>query len=219
MKKVYVLILIGIGIIAGCSTGQDKSVKEHILNDLNTKYNNAKKFFGKAMVSHFPLKLDSSNITFTENYSPDLGNLELIVINRTEKSQLMSIISEFKDKAIGYYSAGDSCLLVVNRFATCDNYYKAKPYEEELHLINRDCYSNKLPVPNFWHNEFTTETTSCSLPEDFTIYVIEADAGEYFDKKYLTKGDFMPSEWKNGYSKGIALSEKKQVIIFWLIIW
>jgi len=60
MKKVYVLILIGIGIIAGCSTGQDKSVKEHILNDLNTKYNNAKKFFGKAMVSHFPLKLDSS---------------------------------------------------------------------------------------------------------------------------------------------------------------
>jgi hypothetical protein len=171
------------------------------------------------MTSHFPVKIDSLNITFTENYSPDLGNLELMVINKAGESQLMSIVNEFKDKAIYSCEASDSCLLVVNWFVSRNNYYKVKHTEDESHLISKDCYLDKQPVPNFWHNKYTTEETDCGLPKDFSIYVTEAKPGEHFDKEYLTDGNFMPANWKNGYSKGVAISEEKQVIIYWLIIW
>ena len=80
MKKCFVLVLIVF--VASCSTDQNKSVKDYILKDLNAKYDKAIQFFGKDMVDHFPQKIDSLNITFTENYSPDLGNLEFFVINR-----------------------------------------------------------------------------------------------------------------------------------------
>lgn len=217
MKKYIALALLGIFI--GCTFNKNKSTEDHVLCDLNKKYDNVNDFFGNKMVSHFPKKIDKHNVTFTESLSPELGNLELILINKVERDHLADIVEEFEKKSIAIYNANDSCLLIVNRFVNKDKYFEVTPSKEDLQLVNRDCYSGLFPIPNFWHNDFTTEETLCRLPSDFRLYVVDSKSGENIDEKYLTDGRFMPKEWKNGYSKGVAISEKQNVIIYWLIIW
>ncbi len=217
MKRYIILVLLSICIV-GCAFNQNKSVDKQILYELNKKYEKIKEFFGREMVNHFPEKVDSTNITFTEGLSPDLGNLEFISINKIG-DKLPETIKYFQNKAIAIYNANDSCLLIVNRFANRNNYYKIKLSKSDFKLIDLNCYRNKFPVPNFWHNDFTTEKTYCRLPKDFKLYVLEAKSGQFFDKKYLTDGQFMPNEWKNGYSKGVAISKKRNVIIYWVIVW
>lgn len=213
------IFIIFVTILVGCNSNNNKSIENKISSDLNAKYRNAKLFFGKDFVNHFPEKITKDNITFSEGFSPEFGNLELILIDKIVNSNLISLINEFKEKSIAIYDASDSCLLIVNRFATRNNYYNIELSDEDKLRVNSDCYSKNYPVPNFWHNDFTTEATQCKLPSDFNLYVIESKAGKYFDEKKLTDGRFMPEKWKNGYSKGVAISEERNVIIYWLVIW
>lgn len=215
--KIGVLLVL-VAFCTGC-TCTNKSVEERIISDLNAKYDNAKSFFGKDFTNHFPKRINEDNITFTDGLSPELGNLELILTNNIESNHSTELINSFKEKSIASYNAGDSCLLIVNRFARKEKFYAIELSESDKQLLNRDCYSNLLPIPNFWHNAFTTEDTYCRLPSDFKLFVLEAKAGKHFDRKYLTDGRFMPEKWKNGYSKGVAISKKRNVIIYWLLIW
>jgi hypothetical protein len=213
------LLFISMLFCLACNSYNNKSIESQVNSDLNKKYSSAKDFFGKEKVSHFPNKIDENNITFSESLSPELGNLELIVINKMSSNYTATYLKNIENSSIGIYRANDTCLLVVNRFASKKNYYSVKLTEKDLQLINRDCYAKLFPIPNFWHNDFTDSTTNCRLPGDFIVYVIDAKAGKYIDNKYLTDGKFMPRNWKNGYSKGYAISTEKNVIIYWLILW
>jgi len=186
---------------------------------LNKKYDNVKSFFGKEMTNHFPEKINNDNKSFTESLSPELGTLELVFIDTIESISIGNIINKLEKKSIAIYNANDTCLLIVNRFATEGNYYDVSPSKTELELVDKNCYSKLFPIPNFWHNDLTTEETYCKLPPDFRLYVIDAKSGKYFDEKYLTDGRYMPQEWKNGYSKGVAVSKKRNIAIYWLNIW
>jgi len=196
-----------------------KTVDRKAAEELNDKYVKTKAFFENSMVNNFPNHLNEDCVTFSESLSPEFGNLEFILINRVKDVQLLKMKSESKAKSIGIYNASDSCLLVVNRFVNRDNFYKINPTSFDLKLINRDCYNKLYPIPNFWHNDFTTDSTDCKLPIDFDIYVLYANKGKFFKDKYSTEGSFMPETWRNGFSKGIAISEKRKIIIYWLVIW
>lgn len=215
----YCVLIILLVIHTGCNSNRNKLVNDKILSDLNAKYSEAKAFFGKDFVNHFPKNISKDNITFNEGFSPELGNLELILIDHLVNNSSTSIIAEFKKKSIAIYEANDSCLLIVNRFATRDNYYNIELSAADKLMINNKCSSDHYPVPNFWHNDFTTEKTQCKLPSDFRLFVLEAKSGKYFDEDKLTDGRFMPRKWKNGYSKGVAISQVRNVIIYWLVIW
>lgn len=221
MKKIKVFLIITICICIGCSvnTNNDRSINSKVLKNLNEKFTRNKSFFGKELVNHFPKRITEENITFTENFSPELGNLEFILINKIEAAQILELITMLKEKSIAVYNTCDSCLLVVNRFARKDHFYDIKLTESDNILVDQDCYSGLFPVPNFWHNDFTTEETDCRLPIDFKLYVLDAKPGKCFNEKYLSGGKYMPKKWENGYSKGIAISEKRNVIIYWLVIW
>ena len=202
-----------------CGIGnKDKSIDDVILDEMNKKYNYAISFFGKPMTDHFPKKIESIDCSFTDSYSSELGNLELVLLCREEKDYLNYLIKEYEKSAIAEYKASDTCLLVVNRFVNSDRHYKIYPTQNELQLLEKDCYSNQNPIPNFWHNIFTSDSTECKLSEDFSIYVIEAKKGKYFEE-YLSDAWFMPEKWKHGYSKGVAISEENSAVIYWLIIW
>lgn len=56
--------------------------------------------------------------------------------------------------------------------------------------------------------------------KDMKLYVLAAGAGKYADDMYLynKKGE-LPLEWEHGYSRGIAINEKKKEIYYWLVIW
>ena len=107
--------------IQSCSS---KVPKNDLNKDLNTKYEKAKKFFGAQYTNHFPEKVDIYTITFSEGFSPDLGDIELIRIDSLSADVIGKTIDKLNNKSIAVYQPNDSCLLIVNRFATKDNYYK-----------------------------------------------------------------------------------------------
>lgn len=186
------------------------------LQKLNDKYLSSKSFYKDNFVNHFPKKLDSNYITYTECVSPEGGLMRLDLICKLGKSGY----DIFRDSSKAIYLPGDTCLLIANRFANNKNYsYNILLSHEDSLKISRVCYQNELPVPNFWSNDYTTDSTDCKLPKDFEIFVLDAKPGKFLDDKYLTDGRYMPKEWKNGYSRGVAISKKRDVIIYWLIIW
>lgn len=218
MRFFYSFLVI---ILIGCANKRPdhKTADSKAAKDINEKYVKTKAFFENSMVNHFPNHLNEDYVTFSESLSPEFGNLDFILINRIKDEQFLKLKAESKAKSIGIYNAGDSCLLVVNRFVNSDNFYKINSTSFDLKLINRDCYNKLYPVPNFWHNDFTTDSTDCKLPIDFDIYVLDANMGRFLKEKYPTEGSFMPETWRNGFSKGIAISEKRKIIIYWLVIW
>ncbi|NOX84506.1 MAG: hypothetical protein GXO86_00845, partial [Chlorobi bacterium] len=198
--KLKKLLIIFIMILYGCVSNNNNSSETTMLKDLNKKYENDRAFFGEKLISYFPEKIDTSTITFTEGLSPKFGNLELLLFNKIDKNDLSDITENYEKKAIAAYHANDTCLLVVNKFVTKNNYYNLKAENFKKNQIYKTCYENKYPVPNFWHTDYTTDKTECRLPSDFIIYVLKSASGQFMKKELLTDGWFMPTKWKNGYS-------------------
>ena len=187
-------------------------------NTLFNKFLELKKSFNKEFVSHFPSEIDR-DFEYNGSISPDFDNFRLTFIHKVNKDSILNLKNLYKKKSKATYSASDSCLLIANRFMNNDNYGYLKIKDEHYKDINRQCYADKLPIPNFWHNRYTTDSTDCKLPLDSEIYVIDAKKGEFKEKELLSKRKDMPLEWKHGVSYGIAISESKSVIVYWTVMW
>jgi hypothetical protein len=118
------------------------------------------------------------------------------------------------------YKSSDSCLLIINRFETLDTYKNfAIPPVKDSSQINKKCYRNQYPLPNFIEYYRPNKNSDLKLDNTFLIYVLEAGSGKYSEKYNLLPSPQMPDNWKNGYSKGIAISEQNKTIIYWSVIW
>lgn len=58
-----------------------------------------------------------------------------------------------------------------------------------------------------------------TVPSDLFVYVFEAKAGNFWKENCDEKRPESLKEWKNGYSKGIAISKKESLIVYWTMIW
>ncbi len=214
MKAIAFLI---IATVASCSNNNQNSM---FLQEINKDYQKGMQRFNKEYVSHFPKEIDDDKfISWNESVSPEFDMIRLTLFNKTDEKELKKIRKKY-EKSIGIYSASENCLLVVNRFANSQNNGIITTLNDtEKEMINKDCYVDKYPIPNFWHNQFSTESTECRLPEDFTIFVIDAKSGIYLPEDKLSNGKHMPDSWKHGYSYGICISEKQNVIIYWVVMW
>lgn len=102
----------------------------------------------------------------------------------------------------------------INRISIFKEYGNNNEKEYDL-----GCDSNDIPVPNFWSTKFADTANKCNLQSNFDIFVINARQGIYINKKYLKENINLPHVWEHGYSKGVALSRKNSVIIYWVIVW
>jgi hypothetical protein len=57
------------------------------------------------------------------------------------------------------------------------------------------------------------------VPEDLDVYVLKASHGYFWKKKFNLDRPETLGEWKNGYSCGIAISKKNNMIIYWMKVW
>ena len=212
------LFMMFIGLFS-CTNRIANGPESALMNDWNKRYKYVLDFFPDSLVHHFPTKLDTTNITFNEALgASDLsGNLELIVINNLNKDSTLN----FEQNIVGSYNAGDSCLFVLNEYINMDNYGDVNSLNEhqKLPYNNKVCNDSLYPIPNFWHNDYTTDSTLCKLPDDFVIYVIDSKPGKFIDKELLNTRNIAPAKWKNGLSRGYAVSTERNVIIYWLIVW
>jgi len=81
------------------------------------------------------------------------------------------------------------------------------------------CSVFKYPIPTFQEERRFFNIEGNYLPDDFTIYVIDAEPGIFLPEKNLIKTPCEDEKWNHGYSRGIAVSKERGIAIFWLEIW
>ena len=57
------------------------------------------------------------------------------------------------------------------------------------------------------------------VPDDLEVYVIKAEHGYFWKKKFDLQRPNTLGIWKNGYSCGVAISKKMNLIIYWTKVW
>ena len=97
--------------------------------------------------------------------------------------------------------------------------------------IEKKCYDDKFPIPNFYEFSYNAENetiwqfdesvikTECKLPVDYEIFVLEAKKGKFVNDSLLSEETMMPKSWEHGLSKGVAIDKANSIIIYWLNIW
>ena len=213
MKIIFYTLIILI-LLLGC--GSDK------FDYYNNEYLRQLSFFKDEFINHFPKRIDKDNMPFSF-HSGVIIKYQCIFMeyNATYSSeQIKHFVDSISVIAAARYDSEDSCLLVVNRFHNSENVWNGiRLTKNDKKLIVRDCYNNKLPVQNFYRSGFASNETEWGLPIDFVLYVLDAKKGKYWDDKYLYGGKYMPPEWEHGYSKGIAISKVRNIMLYWFVIW
>ena len=209
--KIILLNLLVIFFLISCDTKITyRAVK-------NTNYTEN---FENSFISQFPTEIECNNYTITSNSNVkknDVGLL-LYVYGVSEKT-ILKEKNKVQKLAIANYTTKDKCLLIVNQFETLDSYENRKVVEiTDSTKVNLDCYKKRYPLPNFIDYE-NRKNGALKLDSNFDIYVLEAKAGNYFNKFGLLPNFQMPKNWANGFSKGVAINENKKIIIYWSIIW
>jgi hypothetical protein len=211
------VVLLGIIIFSSCKKSSNSKLGDDIYN---IRYKEGLNIFNKEFVDHFPTMLNQNPLFFEYFTDTELDSYRIILIQKKKKQEVEVISDSVQRNAIAFYHATDSCNLVVNQYTNKNNWFEQNkaPKGYKKHL-EKECYTEKYPIPNFWRNKFSTESNACRLPDDFKIYVLQAKQGADFDEKYLTRGVYMPKSWKHGYSKGVAISTKRNIVVYWFVIW
>jgi len=200
-----------------------------MLNETNLRYRNHHlKKFDKAFINHFPTSIVTPFNTIISAENIERGFIGILLYEYDMDEDSLTVIeNKMQHKAMKNYKSEDDCLLVINRFDTDETFgYPEKIVLPNSALVNRTCYQGLLPIPKFfkYRNEFLNsiekenfEESETMLPLGFNIYVLEAKPGIYSEKYDLIPNRQMPDGWKNGYSKGVAISQKHRCVIYWSV--
>ena len=212
MKNYIIIIFVSSFFITACN-GQKKNYMTERQKNLSNEYFNAKKKFDKKYTSHFPneILIDSSfYLSFDSECKELILENKIIDINSVE-----NLIKQAK----AIYKSTDTCLLIIDRFNTAKYIDLTKLTEYDKFLIDRPCYKDKLPVPNFRYSKYADDNTG-KLLSGFNLYILDANPGIYFKPNLDDVLDtYMPEYWEHGYSKGVAVNKEKDIVIYWIVIW
>lgn len=186
-------------------------------------------FFDSSLVDHLPSNLcDSCGYSTTVPKKDTLkmfgfGVDYIYLWKKYNQSKYSEKSYYYKSLSKTEYTPTDSNLLLVFSYTDVIEVKGRKFRDQETserqalakHNINT---ANSFPIPLFDIDIYKGNTIS-GLPEYFKIYVLDAMPGKYIEEKYLQECECLPKDWKHGYSKGVALSDEKRVIIYWLIVW
>ena len=146
-KQIFFAFILQLALIS-CIDSQNKTFGEYN----NETYNDCIRRFDKKLISHFPKEITffTSNLNCSSNERKnDIGFvLYLYEVKQKELDSLNNYLNNCKMKA--RYDVDDSCLLIVNRFETIETLENYElPVIRDSSLINKSCYENKYPIPNF----------------------------------------------------------------------
>jgi hypothetical protein len=217
MIKIKLIIISFLLASNGCS--DKKSFNRKIIG-VNEKYFEYKKQYDSNLINHFPANLISIENFIISNTNTEKNDVGLFLFEyNLQDSEIKKLENRTIKSSLNIYSTKDLCLLKVNPFETIETKEKFVPTNiNDSTLINKPCYKNLLPIPNFIDFSIATKTKFWN-DENFDIYVLEAKSGNHFKKFELMPNPQMPKEWENGYSKGIAINKEKKTVIYWSIIW
>ena len=201
----------------------------------NQTLKHEKETFGKEtniknLLDHFPEKINKRNVYFelnppscppTYKCRAQYGDVFLCVKISDYKEDINKLI---KNKII-YKTAYLDSNIIIN-------------LDEFKHNIfpNEKCnkwHPKKIPIPYFEKYDFglgkkeIKKTINDELyfnytyiiPLDLNVFVIMAEPGEIWKINCKEKRPETLNEWKHGYSRGYAISEKEKIIVYWVVVW
>lgn len=208
--RTLVYILIIPLIILGCGSDNRSKNNQKINKDYANSFEIAKKNFPDSMISHFP------------EFISKPCHIYLKLPNGGRKSDRYGVTLLFQTTNV--------CLeQVKNEVDSCR--YEEIHYSDKRSLIITLGTDEKsefktdslIPLPNIpeiFKNPAERKFKISELKMDhYKFYVIGYAKGQFVGIDYLTDGKGLPEEWKNGYSRGIAINEKANELIYWLEIW
>jgi len=185
-----------------------KSVIDYMLSDLNRFYLEQKSKGDSSLTDHFPEILDTTNlkVSGTPIDRKDLFRME--VMNRFF---IEGVEDRYGEKSIAAYVGDDPCVLTIEHI---------EGLKEKLSNYRfRECYINRYPVPNFSRNTYSDYSNKSRLSKDFTIYVLESKPANVSQDSLIINNELLLTRWEKGYSKGVAINNELQIIIYWTLAW
>lgn len=173
----------------------------------------------KGLVSHFPSNIDFDNAFFSgqivNNGKNHFGTYFHLLQFKANKE--IDLFYKSNSTVVQEINPQDSCNLIVPWFSPFN--HSKKDFDNCSDSVKQNCKNVSLPIPNFADETDLMQLSGIRLPIDFKLYILEIGKNKPFDYSYEFEGHGLPNEWKNGYSKGIAISKKRGIIIYWFDAW
>ena len=177
------------------------------------KYVETLESYPSNLSSHFPkkanLKVDfTSQLFYLSVYAPLHYNIKQSETTTTIDS-LISISNLIPHSDTSYY--------VVNKHLRTDNLL-GMPQNYDKYEIQK-FVKGAVPIPNFLDSQDFKEENPHLLKDSYLIYLIEASTDKCCDEKFHKGNWHMPERWEDGYSKGYAINEEENEVIYWFVVW
>ena len=230
LNRNFLLIAVILGsFLAGCINKNESYFLSKMNNALKEQKSNFdKEYQRKNLLSHFPdniknngLSLHSSPPSCPPSFrcSAQFGNIYLIC-NTTDSTN--TFIPDNVLYEVEYISDSNIVIDLSELRRTIFPEAKCNQW-----------YANKYPIPYFESVDFgfgwgktrkivdgeTYYNYTHTIPPDLKVYVISAEPGNFWKVKCDEKRPASLKEWQNGYSRGIAISEEKDIVVYWTMVW
>jgi hypothetical protein len=228
-NKLMLFILLLIVLQIGCNSNNSiKQLNKHLAEQKSTF---GRDFTIDGLFNHFP-QLVSINKVKTIYFPPSclptsecraqFGDMVYIL----NKSVYQEELSRLYEGEIAYKSAYTDTNIIINLIELRKDIY---PVEKCNYW-----FADKFPIPYFESYDFglgevktKVETYgeppyfihTHQIPLDLQVFVIHAEAGSFWIEDCNETRPESIKEWKNGYSRGFAVSEKENILVYWVMIW
>lgn len=173
------------------------------------------KSYNGELANHFPRT--NKGLTGFSSLLPDSNSYFVHRGKYIKATFIFDKVQEYlKYNEFSQYFPDDSCQFIISGLS-------------EL-IIKNECSCQTLPIPDFilelhkyklLGEDIDIEDVDYSklkLPADFEYYV-DAKKGVFIEDKFFLENLDLPDCWEHGYSRGFAISKKRNMVIIWLEMW
>lgn len=209
----YLACILSVFIVNACNKNNGKkqnnslSTVEYMIENQNRKYSANLSKFDTSLTQHFPESLDTTNL---QVLSGSFVGVNMNYLEITNKISDKTISQKFANSSIDAYAGDDTCILAFYHFDSWKEYPETK-FEQ--------CLIDRYLIPDFRGNKYRDLGTESRLPNDFMIYVLDSQSDNNMPDSLILGNDDLLEKWGKGFSRGVAISEEKMVIIYWVITW
>lgn len=184
------------------------------------RYHKNLNYFSRDMIDHFPKNVSdtsamSTNIEDTSKIDHNLSYFSFMYWEQLPIQTLKQKIDSLNLMRVPKRSVNDSSFLLLTFF---DRRLDSK--QQDRSIKRGDVFSETTPLPYFELFDQFKGNTFCGLEKDFVLYILNSCESSKLPSKYKMAGyNCFPSKWQHGYSKGVAVSEKRRIILYWIVCW
>lgn len=204
MAICYFYVIVVFSIVSGCINSVKKSNNNYIKSLDIARVN-----FSDSMINHFP---DAVGDTFKVKLKLPNGKIKsdrygFILLIKSSRQMFFGFKKNFASSSFKKVSFSDKYTIII----------------DSVNIIDDDIDVDSLVaipnIPKILKRQYNRPKIRELIMDHYDFYVIESSTESILEKEYLTEGKGLPKEWKNGYSKGIAINEIDNELIYWLEAW